>query len=368
MSDIVSWREVRDQLLAQEPLALPAKTPHWDAIKPVEKVDEQPPLVIIDGLWRREEVLLLGGHAKSWKSWAQMDLMFCIANNLGWLVWPKTNGGKVLHIDCELFATEIKRRYELIAESYGTGDLKNIEILSLRGESFQLSDFTELAEHISPDKYSAVSFDPTYRLLAGAGLSESDAGVIIDIMNRSLQIAKKLKTGVDLLQHFSKGNQSDKRAIDAFSGSGVWGRAPDACLAFREHNDEKCYTVHVDLRHWPPIESFVVEFDYPRFHVQDSKDPENLKRHKPGRPTNGFTIDSLCDLIESDEYISYSSLFRRSHPSGVSKRTFLRRLKEAKHKGYLATNPADSTYFLTHSFVSKFRINENNSDQARNQS
>jgi hypothetical protein len=353
MSDIVSWRTFREQLLAQE-AALPAKTPHWDAIKPVDKVDGQPPSVIIDGLWRREEVLLLGGHAKSWKSWAQMDLMFCISNHLGWLVWPKTFGGKVLHIDMELFATEIRHRYELIGESYGTGNLNNIEILSLRGESFQLSDFTELAEHISPDKYSAVSFDPTYRLLAGAGLSESDAGVIIDIMNRSLQIAKKLKTGVDLLQHFSKGNQSDKRAIDAFSGSGVWGRAPDACLAFREHNDEKCYTVHVDLRHWPPVDNFVVEFDYPRFRVQQQKDPDNLKQSKPGRKSP-FDVHSLCNLLEDDEYVTYSSLLRRSSAANVPKRTFDRRLKDAKLNGLLASNPADSTYFLTSSYLAKFR-------------
>jgi hypothetical protein len=356
MSDIVSWTEFRNQLLGQQPLALPAKTPHWDAIIPVGQLDEQPPSIIIDGLWRREEVLLLGGHAKSWKSWAQMDLMFCIANDLGWLVWPKSNGGKVLHIDLELFSTEIKHRYELIGESYGTGNLNNIEILSLRGESFHLSDFTELADHIDPDKYSAVSFDPTYRLLAGAGLSESDAGVIIDIMNRSLQIAKKLNTGIDLLQHFSKGNQSDKRAIDAFSGSGVWGRAPDACLAFREHNDEKCYTVHVDLRHWPPVDSFVVEFDYPRFRVQEQKDPDNLKAPKTGRPSV-FDVNGLCKLIDDDEYISYSTLLRRTQAIAVSKRTFERRLKDAKYQGLIASRPTDATYFLTSYYLSKFRSN-----------
>ena len=102
MSDVVSWKEVRDKLLYGEALALPAKTPHWDAIKPVAQVDGQAPPVIIDGLWRREEVLLLGGHAKSWKSWAQMDLMFCISNHLGWLVWPKTYGGKVLQVQVDL--------------------------------------------------------------------------------------------------------------------------------------------------------------------------------------------------------------------------------------------------------------------------
>src|ERR1700739_3902067 len=85
--------------------------PPWLIIQEISLLPMQAPPIIVDGLWRQQEVLLLGGHAKSWKSWAQMDLMFCISNHLGWLVWPKTYGGKVLHIDMELFATEIRRRY-----------------------------------------------------------------------------------------------------------------------------------------------------------------------------------------------------------------------------------------------------------------
>ena len=331
-----------------------SKGPPWAEIKPVSQLANEPPPVIIEGLWRRQEVLLIGGHSKSWKSWGQMDLMFCVANGFAWLAWPNADPGKVLHIDLELFDFEIRKRFELIQDSYGCGSLENIDVFSLRGYNFNLNDFSLLVNHIEPGKYVGISFDPTYRMLAGSRLSESDSGVIIDLMNRALQLGKRLKSGMSLLQHFSKGSQSDKRAIDAFSGSGVWGRAPDACVTFREHEDEKCYTVETDLRHWPHRESFVAEYVEPRFQVAQDKDPERLKVRKTGRP-KAFSICELCKLIEDDEYIPYSNLQRRAEAASVKKPTFDRRLKEAKVAGYLALNPVDATYFLTSVYLGKFR-------------
>jgi hypothetical protein len=353
------------------PFQLPPRPDWLDRIQNVKTPQQLAGTdMIVEGLWAKGEVLLLGGHAKSWKSWAQMDLNYCIANGLGWLAWPSVQPGKVLHIDLELRSDDIDRRFAAIAESYGQGSLANIEVLPLRGVHFTLNDFSQLAQHLEKGIYLAISFDPTYRMLAGSGLNESDPGVITDLMNRALSIATDLGSGINLLQHFSKGNQSEKRAIDAFSGSGVWGRAPDGCVTFREHADERCYTVSTDLRHWPHQDPFVVEFNYPRFCIHAEKDPENLRVHKLGRKPSSFDVNALCNLIESDEYISYSSLLRRSSASGISKRTFLRRLKDAKGTGFIALQPTNGTYFLTSPYLAKFRNHdhtnntENNSHQA----
>ena len=158
--------------------------------------------LIVDNLWRQQEVLLLGGHSKSWKSWAQMDLMYCISNGFGWLSWPNIVQGPVLHIDLELFDFEIRRRFEAIHDSYTGGTLENIEVICLRGIDFTIDHFLHMADWIEPQKYSAISFDPTYRMLAGSNLSESDPSVITKLMNCALQVAKKLGCGIDLLQHF----------------------------------------------------------------------------------------------------------------------------------------------------------------------
>jgi hypothetical protein len=350
------WQPFAEALKHPPDVDAPPKLLLCESITPLSQMNGHAPPVIIEGLWRQQEVLLLGGHSKSWKSWALMDLMFCIANSMPWLVWSKTFGGNVLHIDLELFPAAIRERYADIQASYGQGSLDNIDVLSLRGVNFQLADFSELADQIQTGKYCAISLDPTYRMLGGSRMSESDTGTVIELMNRALQFASKLGSGVDLLQHFSKGSQSDKRALEAFSGTGVWGRAPDACLAFREHDDEKCYTINADLRHWPPVEPFVVHFDYPRFHIATEKDPENLKRPKPGRPL-AFSTENLCNLIEDDEYISYASLMRRATAAGVKKPTFDRRLRDAKTLGWIALRVGDASYFLTSPYLARFRPN-----------
>ena len=75
-----------------------------------------------------------------------MDLFFCVANGLPYLTWSKgTQSGSVLYIDLELTQADIRERFEEIAASYGTGSLKNIHILSLRGVSeFKWDQFLNL--------------------------------------------------------------------------------------------------------------------------------------------------------------------------------------------------------------------------------
>jgi len=350
------WAKYREEFRQSES-AQAEQRPSWlDLCAKVAQLPRESTRAIVRNLWREEEVLLLGGHSKSWKSWALMDLMFCIANGLGWLIWSEVVPGPVLHIDLELFASEIRNRYEMILDSYQSGSLDHIDVLSLRGLKFTLDDFSKLGDYLPPGKYSAILFDPTYRLLAGSGLSESDSGVIIDLMNRALQNARQLKAGFGLLQHFSKGSQTDKRAIDAFSGTGVWGRAPDACLTFREMEDERCYNVTADLRHWRPLEPFAVHFDSPRFFLEPDKDPDNLKIRRAGRPKI-YSVEELCNLIESDEYVSYASLKRRS---GKPDTSFKRWLGLAKAKGFISINPTDGSYFLTSPYVTKYRNNGQN--------
>ena len=327
--------------------------PTWLHPQKISELPRDGTEIILEALWRRQEVLLIGGHSKSWKSWGLMDLMYCVASALDWLVWPGTGFGKVLHIDCELFKSDIRKRFEEIAVSYGDGALENIEVISLRGINFNLNDLSRLADYLDPNRYRAISIDPIYRILGGQRMSESDTGVVVELMNRAAEVASRLNCGVGLLHHFSKGNQSDKRAIEAFSGTGVWGRAPDTCLTFRELQDEKCYNVTANTRSCHGVEPFAVQFRHPRFHVEADKDPENLKTFKPG-PKIKLSVDDLCNLIGTEEYISYKDLFARTKPFEITERTLDRRIKTAKDLKYIATD-CEAKYFLTAQYVSKYR-------------
>lgn len=342
----------------------PPPPPPWFKVQHTKDLPTQKAPEIINGLWRQGEVLLLGSKAKSWKSWNLMDLFYCVANGFPYLIWDKgTTGGKVLYIDMELTEATIRERFTLIQKSYGSGRLDNIDILSLRGVSeFRWQQFTELKNHIQPGEYTIIGFDPSYRLLAGSKMSESDTGVVTDLMNVATNLGTIAQAGVALLQHFTKGSQSDKEAIDAFSGTGIWGRAPDNLLLFRQHEAEKSFTVTAIARDYEGVDEFAVTYDFPRFKVNSTLDPDDLKRTPPKNPQK-YTVDGLCKAIDDTENVSFDNLLRRLD---WKKRTFERRIADAKKINFVGLRVTDDTYFLTSLYLSKFRNGQQKSPPTAN--
>jgi hypothetical protein len=319
-------------------------------IQDFNSLPDQMPPTIIEGLVRKSEILLVGGHSKSWKSWAMLDLLFCIANGFPWLCFQTTKG-LILHIDLELLSADVKRRFRLIQESYGKGSFENLRLVSLRGQPFNLADLLGLVPRLENQDWSLIFLDPTYRLHAGH--NESDPGVITELLNKCLAIGTFLKTALALLQHFSKGNQADKTAIERFSGTSVWGRYPDALLTFTQHEDEEAFTVEPTLRAFPPIDPFAVRWEYPRFRLAGDLDPEKLRHPKAGRPKLN-SAEQLAGLIHADESISYSDLCRRAQTlCQMKKRTFDRRLAEAKRQSLIYLSPLNDEYALTSEYLQR---------------
>jgi RecA-family ATPase len=186
----------------------------------IDQLPTQMPPLVIEGLLRQLEIILIGGHSKSWKSWALLDLLYCVANGLPWL-GSETIQGEVVHFDLELLSADIRYRFEAIKESHGKGSFDNLKIVSLRGKPFDLLDLKQLPKLLGDD-VSLLSLDPNYRLLAGQ--NESDPGVVIDLMNRFLSLGTNLKSAVGLLQHFSKGDHHRKAQSTA---SAVQACGPD---------------------------------------------------------------------------------------------------------------------------------------------
>jgi hypothetical protein len=313
--------------------------------------DEMPPMVI-EGLLRNYEIILIGGHSKSWKSWALLDLLYCIANGFPWLGFP-TVKGLVVHFDLELLPADLRRRFELIHQSYAQegliGSFDNLKTSSLRGRPFTLQDLADVPKVLAQD-VSLFSLDPSYRLLAGK--DESDPGVIIDLLNRFLALGTELKSAVGLLQHFSKGDQSNKEAMDRYSGSGVWARHPDALATFTEHEVEDSFGVEFRLRAFAPIDPFTVTWDYPRFRVAPNLDPARLKT-RSGRPKLN-TTEQLASLLTTSETLPYGDFKRRAEQLlTISKSTFDRRLKEAKDQKLLYLSALNNEYGLTPAYIQK---------------
>ena len=105
--------------------------------------------------------------------------------------------------------------------------------------------------------YVLIVLDPMYKLY-GKG-KENDASDMAQLMNSIEDVAVQTGAAVAFGAHHSKGNQSEKQAIDRISGSGVFARDPDALLDFARHEEDECFTVEFIVRNFAPIEKRVAQ-------------------------------------------------------------------------------------------------------------
>jgi hypothetical protein len=230
------------------------------------------------------------------------------------------------------------------------GNFENLRASSLRGKPFTLQDLADIPKVVG-EGVSLLSLDPSYRLLAGK--DESDPGVIIDLLNRFLAVGTELKGGIGLLQHFSKGDQSQKEAIDRYSGSGVWARHPDALVTFTEHEAEDSFGVEFRFRSFAPIDPIAVTWDYPRFRSAPELDPARLKT-KSGRPKLN-SAEQLASILTASETLPYMDFKRRAEQiCSIKSRTFDRRLKEAKDQNLVYLSPLNNEYGLTSAYLTNY--------------
>lgn len=180
----------------------------------------------IRGLVRRNTLVCVSGRAKAGKSFV------CIAMAAAWSTGGVMFGlqfvkNRVLHVDLELHTDTIHARYQNIIAGMG-GDPDLIHILPMRRQSPNLDEMIHelglVIPMINPD---VVIIDPVYRL---AELDEIDAKQVSKFLRDIATIAHNHRVTLVYTHHHRKGNLSDTAAIDRTSGSGAWGRMPDAMV------------------------------------------------------------------------------------------------------------------------------------------
>jgi AAA domain-containing protein len=304
--------------------------------------------VIIEGLLRKTELLLLGGSAKKMKSWAMLDLIYCIINGFSWLKFP-CHKGIVIHFDLELHEASLRERLELINSSYCQagyrGSLDGLFCVPLRNEDFGPAQLNLITKQLHEKFYAVLSIDPIYRFLLGKG--ENDPVAVCELLTRFQKIANALGCAIALTQHFPKGDQSEKDAIDRFSGSSVWGRFPDSLITFTAHEKENCSSVNFIVRSFNQIDPFVVRWSFPRYRVDEGLDPEDLKtRKKPGAKRK-TSAEQVCLLLSPEEKCSYTAWCAKACAAfEITTRTFDSRKNEALSLG-LVRQDSDGLYSPT---------------------
>ena len=189
---------------------------------------------IIEGVLLETHKMLLTGPSKANKTWGLIALAESVATGGVWMGF-RCAKRRVLYIDFETDARTLQKRISTVAYAKGA-DLDevcgNLSVWPLRGRSCGLDEVTgELFERCRPGEFGMVVIDPAYMVQDG---DENNARDIREFFAKLDRLCVGLGCTVVISHHHSKGAQGLKSSIDRSSGSGVFGRAPDAVLDMTE--------------------------------------------------------------------------------------------------------------------------------------
>ncbi len=231
--DFASWeRERREQGKC---------SPQQPGFKPlpafgVLDVDHLPPLSpeLISGILRRGHSMTLTADSKAGKTWASIELGLALVSGTPWFGCA-TQRANVLYIDFELDPPSFFHRVARVAD-YLCIDRETVMNgfipWNLRGFAAPLQDLeNQFMTRIKSGEFGLIIIDPVYKAMAG---DENSAGDVREFVNSVDRVGRESGAAMFYTHHHAKGTTSDRRAIDRGSGSGVFGRYPDALIDLME--------------------------------------------------------------------------------------------------------------------------------------
>jgi RecA-family ATPase len=249
-----------------------------------------PPLSpeMIHGILRRGHKLMLGGPSKAGKSYGLIQLAAAVAGGGEWF-GARCEKGNVLYINLEIDrASFVKRVVEV--EKHIKFDPERLTIWNLRGRVMMLDKLAVRLHSICKGRnFDMIILDPIYKISGGDENSAKDMTLLCNLIE---SIAAHSGAAVVFTHHFSKGQQGAKASIDRASGSGVFGRDPDAIgtlteLETLENEDKNKYKLEWTLREFisPPVTNW--EFIFP-CHVRNDILNNRKNAGSGGRPKSLF--------------------------------------------------------------------------------
>ena len=293
----------------------------------------KPPAEIIQGLLHQGTKGVVASCSKAGKTWLLLDWGLSVATGTKFLGWV-TVKGRVLYINLEIPKVWISERLKTLKTRKGIDLLENFDIWTLRGE---LVDFESLLQHLPANTYSLIIVDPIYKLMVGQ--SENMAGGVGALCHNIERLIEKTGAAVVYAHHFTKGNQSKKKAMDRMSGSGVFARDADTIVTLTEHKQDGCFSVEMSLRNLPPQDPFVVEWSFPLMLVRADLDPDDLKTMEGDKQDKNLP---LLDLLEKP--LTTGAWEELAVAAGISRATFHRYKKKLEVAGQITFNSQNKTW------------------------
>ena len=240
---------------------------------------------VIEGIIRKGEVANLVSSSKGFKSWFIMQLGVSVALGRPFLGFP-TRAGRVLLLDYELAGGALAKRLDFVTRAMNTtpeelGD--RFIIHPLRGKHLDVDGLADYLTTIPPRYFDLMLADPLYRLFP-PGMDENDNAAFAALYGVLQRCAETQDSGLIVVHHLSKGDQSFKALTDLGSGGGSQSRAADAHLAIRLHSVDDVAVLAGVVRNFPPFDAFCIRRVFPLWIEARDLDPKDLRRQATRPP------------------------------------------------------------------------------------
>lgn len=289
----------------------------------------KPPVLIEGIMYAGPSTMLLSGPSKSHKTFSALDVGIAISTGEPWL-GHKTTKSVVLYLNLELqdFATE--DRIAKIASARGHKPTNDLRVWNLRGKAVTLDALcVQLPLKIRQYGATVVCIDPHYKVSSISGMEENSNDDQGKLLSKMEEICAKENAALILTHHFAKGDAGAKNAIDRASGGGVFARWGDVMLTFTPHAEDDAMTIEMSLRNFPPVEPFVVRWEYPRWTRDSGLDPKDLKRANGGKFAEKYPPNFLLEVL-GDKLMNNSEWEKAA---GFPHSTFVRKRDELLNLG-----------------------------------
>jgi hypothetical protein len=243
--------EFEDQARATE-LPVPVNAAEW-----LEQEPEAPDQ-IIEGIIDVCDKLAIIGSSKMRKTFFFLQLLICMASGRTFLNWRIPKPRRVVHIQYEIQPNHYHRRLKRMCRAMAVtpADLGNrFHIVNARGLNLSgIEGLEKISRIVEPYGPEFISFDPLYKVAAGAENVIEDAKIILNAFDGLIE---QTKAAAGYVHHDAKGFSGDRDIRDRGAGSNVIGRDYDACITLTPHVSETdAAVVEVLLRNYRPQEPF----------------------------------------------------------------------------------------------------------------
>lgn len=222
-------------------------------VVPAAELDEPDPSRrwLIEGLWARAGVGIIGGAPKSCKSWLALDLALSVASQTPCLeAFAVAEPGHVLIYMAEDAAAVVKERLTGLCRRRGL-DLARLPIGVITAPSLRLDcgrDQRRLDETVGRHAPRLLLLDPFVRLHR---INENDAGEVSALLGYLRELQRRHDLAVAVVHHTRK-NGAGSGGGQSLRGSGDFFAWVDSALSLRRQRQQLLLSIEHRAWHSPP--------------------------------------------------------------------------------------------------------------------